>query len=1248
MAQAPPNPLTQLGQMLTGTMKPAQNLLLRCAGLYTFPQHLAMVPEGALLRALNIIINRDGVAESRRGFKLFGTSTGGGTSNVVHQLMIYKNRLLRHFGTGAGTTLEYDSDGSGTFSGFSGTYAEVEQGLRIKSLEANSNFYFTTSNGIKKISSATASGLASASVVNSGGAKALDLKSALHNSSGFFTQDSTTAYRIVWGYKDANQNVILGTPSARSVVYNSLLDLEIGDFNALLTTLDGENHTQGINDGNYHTTLVVSTSASAATLRANLLALAAKLDADVVITNSNATTFHQRVSATQGKVTFTSSVATLLQIGDKVNFTGLGIAEMNNNAGTITNVAGTVITFAPTVNYVANDGAPVGDAGGVCTRIKYTAITSPGTVSTPATTTQLEALQTYYSTIVSDLQNELSGIATGANFNGSNARTSQTVDLTFTIPHQVDTSWFYQIYRTPLTSSTGAVVLNNLDPGDECQLADEDNPSATDISNGYISFHDVTPESFLGAYLYTNPNTGDGIAQANEVPPLAKDMVTFKGYTFYSNTQTKQRLNSALLSVLNLVADTSTITITDGSTSTTYTFSASEDIANKKILISTAATPAQQVDETARSLERVINRNASDIVYAYYLSGPDDVPGLLLFEARNLGQNKFYITSNSQATSDEFNPSLGTITAITAISLANPTHITCVGHGLSTNDVVVISGSNSTPTVDGPRTITKIDADHFTVPVNVTVAGNRGGWQLLSNIPGSDNEVAPNRIYYSKIQQPEAVPLLNYVEVGPKDKEVLRVIALRDNLFVLKEEAVYRLSGLVAPFTVSLFDSSTEIKAPDSAVVLNNLIYCYTSQGIATISDTGVSIISRPIEDKLIKLASSEYTNFSTATFGMSYESDRSYYLWTVTNTADSVATQHFRYNTFTNSWVESNKSATCGIVNASDDKAYIGPTDINYIEQERKMFDRTDYADREISTTINHGSISGTSIILPSVTNVKVGDVLVQTQYLTVNKFNQLLTKLDADTVLSDSNYYSTLKASAGTILSTSMDNVITKIANDAGRIAALGSTAGATYTALSPCSANFASTQTTFNSLVTLLNNDTGTGYHNYLSSSGTVLQETVIETVNTSTNTIITQYAFPFIDGPALVYNHISCILEWMPQTFQDVSMTKHVSEGTVIFEDLSFSDATVSFASDLSPEFEDISFTGNGNGAYGLGIYGNGPYGGNGSGVPFRTYIPREKQRCRYLIPKFTHSVAREIYSLYGISLTWLPTGSRGWR
>jgi hypothetical protein len=66
-------------------------------------------------------------------------------------------------------------------------------------------------------------------------------------------------------------------------------------------------------------------------------------------------------------------------------------------------------------------------------------------------------------------------------------------------------------------------------------------------------------------------------------------------------------------------------------------------------------------------------------------------------------------------------------------SVANPTIITMksehgspIPHNLTNGDIIVISGSNSTPTINGSRTVTVLSDTTFSVPVNVTVGGSAG------------------------------------------------------------------------------------------------------------------------------------------------------------------------------------------------------------------------------------------------------------------------------------------------------------------------------------------------------------------------------------------------------------------------------------------------------------------------------------------------------------------------------------------
>jgi len=100
--------------------------LLKIRGLNTFSNELE-IPEGSLKTADNVIIDRDDVAVPRRGFADYGTALPCSVDRVS-QTLEYKDRLLRHFDC----TLQFDSNGTGTFSSFSGTFSPVQPCLRIK------------------------------------------------------------------------------------------------------------------------------------------------------------------------------------------------------------------------------------------------------------------------------------------------------------------------------------------------------------------------------------------------------------------------------------------------------------------------------------------------------------------------------------------------------------------------------------------------------------------------------------------------------------------------------------------------------------------------------------------------------------------------------------------------------------------------------------------------------------------------------------------------------------------------------------------------------------------------------------------------------------------------------------------------------------------------------------------------------------------------------------------------------------
>ena len=101
-----------------------------------------------------------------------------------------------------------------------------------------------------------------------------------------------------------------------------------------------------------------------------------------------------------------------------------------------------------------------------------------------------------------------------------------------------------------------------------------------------------------------------------------------------------------------------TITI-DGVVYTAKT--AGETVASGFFQLFTAGTPAQNIENTCRSLVNVINRYSSNTtIYANYTSDVDGQPGHMLFKARNNNTLSFAVTSSNGNVWNPILPSSGT------------------------------------------------------------------------------------------------------------------------------------------------------------------------------------------------------------------------------------------------------------------------------------------------------------------------------------------------------------------------------------------------------------------------------------------------------------------------------------------------------------------------------------------------------------------------------------------------------------
>ena len=75
----------------------ANKITLKAKGLFLNSNSLSAIPDGGLLEADDIVIDKDDIIESRRGFKVFGDAMGIDESQVAQQLINYEDRLIRHY-----------------------------------------------------------------------------------------------------------------------------------------------------------------------------------------------------------------------------------------------------------------------------------------------------------------------------------------------------------------------------------------------------------------------------------------------------------------------------------------------------------------------------------------------------------------------------------------------------------------------------------------------------------------------------------------------------------------------------------------------------------------------------------------------------------------------------------------------------------------------------------------------------------------------------------------------------------------------------------------------------------------------------------------------------------------------------------------------------------------------------------------------------------------------------------------------
>ncbi len=836
-------------------------------------QNSFSLPDGYMEEASNAIVSKDGIISKINGKYSYYVPVAG----VLNRLFNYQDKLLATYENAIDY---YSNTGSspnetGVQHALTGETVAITGGRVSRSLQANQNFYFTTNNGILKLTSYNSA------ISKSGAPQGLDLIASLivGSQSTWFTAGDIVGYRVLFGYTDANGNLILGAPSDIATITNSLVD----------------GASAAVSGGGPFTITVTSTAHG-------------------------------------------------LTSGMYLNFTG-----------------------------AASFGTPANAEGVYQITVLSSSTFSYSVVSTPTGTGTVD-----YSY-------------------------AMPVQLEFSVPSEVTTAlpWFYQVYRSSQQQADVGIFS-------DFKLLDQQMLTSGQISAKVAFFTDDFEDILLGAELYTNENSREGELQANFRAPLAEDMTLYKGYAIYGNCTTRQIINLAVIDptvmtagdyvefkiaavtrryvaqsgvanqtvrgvvtsssgllityashgltnaetvyianvtggslasgtyyVVSATTNNFKISLTSGGAAIAYASETSLDFQGVTngtypiFYLSASADAAVRLRDTAESLVKAVNRDPSSLIYGQYASGLTDVPGKMLFQAKGFG-DPIYIRANTVTAGGAFSPVL---------------------------------------------------------PASFSV-----GTQVYST-----NDDQPNYIYVSKFGEPEAVPLVNFIPIGSKNKPIVRIHALRDSIIILKEDGAFRLTGdNIGNFSVTLLDGTVLIAASSSSDVLNNQVVFLSNQGVCLVTESSVQIISRTIED-LIQPILGQPT-LASVTGGYAYETARLYIMTTATPN-DPTASQVYLYNFLTNSWTTGTFLFSQGV---------IGPEDVSYqinvfgeIEKERKKQTKLDYTGQNYAVTIAALStdLKSCQVTMPSGIVPEFGDVIVK---------SNVINRIDNDPSLISGDTYS------------------------------------------------------------------------------------------------------------------------------------------------------------------------------------------------------------------------------------------------
>lgn len=896
-----------------------------------------VLPDGAMERAINLVINDDDVVSKVRGFYEYNDPSVG----TLNQLYLFANRLFAIFNSKISYFTDTGSspNETGTETTLSGQTVLLSNGRISRGLEQNGNFYFTTDNGVLKLDAYNAT------IFKAGAPPGLDLRGNFLSANGPIEAETQVGIRVLFGRRDANQNLVLGAPSDTLVLTNSKSTgvawarSGAGPYDVVVTS-PGHNLVAGmsvvISNGNATingTQTVDSVTSTTFTFGSFVADPGASGTLDWTSTRSGLYEFSIPSEITSTTQAWFYQVYRSTQSGASATAPDADFRLINETLLSSAEITAGFVSFTDEVDDILVEFAPELYTNPNSREGELQANTQPPLCEDLALFNNF----VFYGNCTSRHLLNLDVIDAGALASGDYIETAVLSGSSVSVTSVTNAAGDLQINSASHGLSNGTLINistvtgGSLTAGSYYVVSAGASSFEISLTSGgaSIAYSAVTALSYQSATVrryVARTGVGNRTVESEGITNAGGDLrIDYashgltNGDSIYISTITGGSLTAGTYYVVSAAAGNFEISLTPGGASVAYSAVTSlyfEGVTNGTNPIfqldTSSSTVSTQLRNTAQGIVRAINRDTSSLAYGNYVSGITDTPGKMRLTAKGF-TGTIYVRANSSGAGGGFAP--------------------------------------------------------------VLPAAFSSGTQVFST-----NDTEQNAVYISKIGQPEAVPVVNKILVGSKNKAIKRVLSLRNSVIVLKEDGVFKITGdSPQNFLAVALDNTIQVVAANSATNMNNRVFFQATEGVCTATDTAVEIISRRIENRFEPIGGISTLNAQTA--AVAYETDRTYRLSTILPN-ETTKTITYLYNVINDTWSESDELFSGGVV-GPENALYLISTD-NRILKERKKNTRIDYTNQNYAITVDSVEADMMSGRITSSTYTPLaGDIIVKSDVI-------------------------------------------------------------------------------------------------------------------------------------------------------------------------------------------------------------------------------------------------------------------------